>query len=185
MHSRNMTNNHESEGEIEVAQSCLTLCDSVDCSPPGSSIHGIFQARIFEWVAISFSRDLPEPGIEPWSPTVQADASLSEPPGKPHRYSQNLLRDPALPFRERSSSSISQSTGPSSPTRKTSQDTNPAPPSGETPQPRGATILRTWFFLINHTVYSPTYFYLHISLLWCCGVFLLFFLLKTFFLRSF
>ena len=39
----------------EVAQSCLTLCDPVDCSPPGSSVHGILQARILEWVAISFS----------------------------------------------------------------------------------------------------------------------------------
>ena len=39
-----------------VDQSCLSLCDSVDCSPPGSSVHGIFQARILEWVAISFSR---------------------------------------------------------------------------------------------------------------------------------
>ena len=42
--------------ESEVTQSCLTLCDPVDCSPPGSSIHGILQARILEWVAISFSR---------------------------------------------------------------------------------------------------------------------------------
>ena len=40
----------------EVAQSCPTLCDPMDCSPPGSSIHGIFQARVLEWVAISFSR---------------------------------------------------------------------------------------------------------------------------------
>ena len=38
-----------------VTQSCPTLCDSVDWGPPGSSIHGIFQARILEWVAISFS----------------------------------------------------------------------------------------------------------------------------------
>ena len=38
------------------AQSCLTLCDPMDCSLPGSSVHGIFQARILEWVAISFSR---------------------------------------------------------------------------------------------------------------------------------
>ena len=37
-------------------QSCLTLCDPMDCSPPGSSVHGIFQARTPEWVAISFSR---------------------------------------------------------------------------------------------------------------------------------
>ena len=40
----------------EVIQSCSTLCDPMDCSLPGSSIHGIFQARILEWVAISFSR---------------------------------------------------------------------------------------------------------------------------------
>ena len=39
-----------------VAQLCPTLCDSLDCSPPGSSVHGIFQARILDWVAISFSR---------------------------------------------------------------------------------------------------------------------------------
>ena len=39
-----------------VAQSCLTLCNSMDCSPPGSSVHGILQARILEQVAISFSR---------------------------------------------------------------------------------------------------------------------------------
>ena len=40
----------------ELARSCPTLCDPMDCSPPGSSIHGILQARILEWVAISFSR---------------------------------------------------------------------------------------------------------------------------------
>ena len=40
-----------------VAQSCPILCDAMDCSPPDSSIHAIFQARILEWVAISFSRD--------------------------------------------------------------------------------------------------------------------------------
>ena len=39
-----------------VTQSCPTLCNSMDCSPPGSSVHGIFQARILEWVAIYFSR---------------------------------------------------------------------------------------------------------------------------------
>ena len=46
-------------------QSCLTLCDAVDGSPPGSSVHGILQARILEWVAIPFSRDLSDPGMEP------------------------------------------------------------------------------------------------------------------------
>ena len=40
----------------EVAQSCPTLCNPMDCSPPGFSVHGIFQARVLQWVAISFSR---------------------------------------------------------------------------------------------------------------------------------
>ena len=43
------------KGESEVAQSCLTLSDPMDCSPPGSSVHGIFQARVLEWGAIAFS----------------------------------------------------------------------------------------------------------------------------------
>ena len=46
------------KSEREVAQSCPTLCDPMDCSPPGSSICGIFQARVLEWNAISFSRGL-------------------------------------------------------------------------------------------------------------------------------
>ena len=43
------------------------------CSPPGSSVHGILQARILQWVAIPFSEVLPDPGIEPESPTVHAE----------------------------------------------------------------------------------------------------------------
>ena len=45
----------------EVAQSCPTLCDPVDCSLPGSSVHGILQARVLEWAAISFSRGSSQP----------------------------------------------------------------------------------------------------------------------------
>ena len=48
-----------------VAQSCLTLCDTMDCSLPGFSVHGIFQARILEWVAFPSPGDLLNPGIEP------------------------------------------------------------------------------------------------------------------------
>ena len=51
----------ESESEIEVAQSCPTLCDPMDCSPPGSSVHGILHARVLEWGAISFSRGSSRP----------------------------------------------------------------------------------------------------------------------------
>ena len=64
---------------IFCAQSCLTLCDPMDCSPSGSSVHGVFQARILEQVAISFSRGLPSPGIEPTSavsPALQVDSLL-------------------------------------------------------------------------------------------------------------
>ena len=46
------------KSESEVAQSCLTLSDPMDCSLPGSSIHGIFQARVLEWGAIAFSTSL-------------------------------------------------------------------------------------------------------------------------------
>ena len=60
--------------ESEVAQLCPTLCDPMDCSLPGSSIHGIFQARVLEWIAISSPGDLPDPGIEPRSPVLQTDA---------------------------------------------------------------------------------------------------------------
>ena len=49
------------ESESEVTQSYPTLCDPMDCSPPGSSIHWILQARILEWVAISFSRGSSQP----------------------------------------------------------------------------------------------------------------------------
>ena len=47
------------------AQSCLTICDLLDCSPTGYSVHEIFQARILEWLAISHSRAFSDPGIEP------------------------------------------------------------------------------------------------------------------------
>ena len=66
--------------------SCSVVSDSLhlmNCSPPASSVHGILQARILEWVAIPFSWDLPNPWIEPESPALQADSLRSEPPGKP------------------------------------------------------------------------------------------------------
>ena len=52
---------NSSESESEVAQSCPTLCDPMDCSLPGSSVHGIFQATVLEWIAISFSRGSSQP----------------------------------------------------------------------------------------------------------------------------
>ena len=66
-----------------VALSCPTPCDPMDCSPPGSSVHGSLQARTLEWVAMPSSRASSKPGIEPRSPPLQADSLLSYLPGKP------------------------------------------------------------------------------------------------------
>ena len=63
--------------DAQPLQSLPTVCNPVDRSPPGSSVHGILQARILEWVAISSSGDLPHPGIKPTSfaaPALQADS---------------------------------------------------------------------------------------------------------------
>ena len=79
--------------KASVTQSCLTLCNAMDCSPPGSFVHGILQARIQEWVAISFSispGDLPDPEIEPGSLAVQATSLLTELQGKPLFYVYSL-----------------------------------------------------------------------------------------------
>ena len=64
----------------EVAQLCPTLCDPTDCSPPGSSIHGIFQPRILQWVANAFSRGSSGPRDWTQSPALQAGSLPSEPP---------------------------------------------------------------------------------------------------------
>ena len=69
------------KSESEVAQSSLTLSDPMDCNLPGSSIHGIFQARVLEWGAIAFS-----------APAWQADALPSEPPGKTQVKVKSLSR---------------------------------------------------------------------------------------------
>ena len=54
------------KSESEVTQSCPTLCDPMDCSLPGSSVHGIFQARVLEWVAICFSSGSSQPRNQTW-----------------------------------------------------------------------------------------------------------------------
>ena len=56
----------------------------MDSSPPDSSVHGISQAKTPEWVAISYSGDLPNPGIEPVSPALAGRLFTTEPPGKPY-----------------------------------------------------------------------------------------------------
>ena len=68
--------------KVKVDQSCSILCNPKHYSLPGFSIHGILWARILEWEAFSSPGDLPNPGIEPRSPTLQVDSLPSEPPGK-------------------------------------------------------------------------------------------------------
>ena len=83
-----------------VAQSCLTLCEPMDCSPPGSSVRGIIPLGTLEWAAIPFSRGSspPPPGIKPGSSALQADSSPPEAlpsyPVSPSRglYSVGLMK---------------------------------------------------------------------------------------------
>ena len=65
--------------KVLVTQSCPILCNPMDCSPPGSTVHGILQARILERVAIIFSRG----SSQPRSPALQVDSSPAEPQGEP------------------------------------------------------------------------------------------------------
>ena len=71
--------------KVKVTQSCPALCDSMNCSLPGSSVHGIFQARILELLAFPTPGDLPVPGIESVSPTLAGGFFTTQPPGKPDR----------------------------------------------------------------------------------------------------
>ena len=70
---------------VKVTQLCVTVCDPMDCSPPGSSVHGILQARILEWVAIAFSKGSSQLRAQTGAPALWADSLLSEPLGKTHK----------------------------------------------------------------------------------------------------
>ena len=66
-----------------ATQSCLTLYDSMDSSLPGSSVHGISRQEYWSVLPFPSPGDLPDPGIKPGSPALQADSLPFEPPGKP------------------------------------------------------------------------------------------------------
>ena len=68
---------------VLATQSCLPLCDAMDCGPRGSSVHGSLQARIWSGLPFPSPEDLPDMGNKSWSPALQADSLLSEPPEKP------------------------------------------------------------------------------------------------------
>ena len=70
---------------VLVTQSCPALCNPMDCTPLGSSVHGILQARVLKWVVISFSRGFPDPELKSGSPALQSDSlSPYELSGKPN-----------------------------------------------------------------------------------------------------
>ena len=74
---------------VLVTQLRPALYNPIDCSPLGTSVHEMLQAKILEWVAFPAQGDLPNPGIELGSPALEADSLLSEPPGKlirPHPH---------------------------------------------------------------------------------------------------
>ena len=72
--------------KVLVTQLCPTLCDPIYCSLPSSSVHGILQARYWSGLPFPSSGDLPDPGIDPRSPALQADFLPSESSGKPECY---------------------------------------------------------------------------------------------------
>ena len=107
--------------DVQVAQLCPAVCvmynsyvlcimynnsyvQLMDCSLPGSHLHGILQAKILEWLPFPSPRDLPDSGIEPGSPALQADSLLSEPPGKSFKLVQLQLISGSrnMMFRKRS-----------------------------------------------------------------------------------
>ena len=74
---------YEGEKKLDMSsQSCPTLCDCMERSPPGTSVHGIPQARPLDWIAIFFSKDHPNQQVTCRSPALQVDSLLSESPGK-------------------------------------------------------------------------------------------------------
>ena len=85
--SHRLTPNMCEKHTCSVAKSCQILCDSMDCSLPGSSVHGILQARMLEWVAISSSRGSSRPRDRTPGPCcisyIAGEFFTTEPPGKP------------------------------------------------------------------------------------------------------
>ena len=80
--------------KVLVTQSCPILFDPMDCSLPGSCIHGLLQARILEWVAMPFSRASSQLGMKAGSPALQTDSLPSQPRGKPNAEEMTFSQKP-------------------------------------------------------------------------------------------
>ena len=77
---------------VQLLSHVRIFCDPMNCCPSGFSVHGISQTRILEWIVISSSRDLPDPGIKPTSPALAGRFFITEPSGKPFHGTINLLK---------------------------------------------------------------------------------------------
>ena len=77
--------------KVLVTQSCPTLCDPMDCSPPGSSVRGILQQEYLSGLPLPSPGDLPDPRFEPGSPTLQTESVLSESPSSAPFHVTSLL----------------------------------------------------------------------------------------------
>ena len=86
------------KSESEVAQSCPTLSDPMDCSPPGSSVHGIFQARVLEWGAVAFSNLCNDAPINTQKDRVQQTSRLVNQNTSPCHHVQSKLQDDRSAF---------------------------------------------------------------------------------------
>ena len=81
-----------------IAKSCLTLLRSLDCSPPGSSVHGISQARNWSGLPFPSPGELPDPGIKLTSPALAGRFFTTEPPGMPAHFLAIILKCVCLVF---------------------------------------------------------------------------------------
>ena len=91
-------------GTCSVTQLCMTLCNSRDCSPPGSSVHGISQQEYSSVLPFPTSRDLPHPGMEPTYLVLAGGFITTEPPGKPiytHIYNLKLFSPNIVSFEKK------------------------------------------------------------------------------------
>ena len=84
---------------VQSLKSCLTLCNPIDCSLPGSSVYGILQARILEWVAVPSSTGSSQPRDQTWVSFIAGKFFTSEPPGKSNTYHKCKYSKSVLPRR--------------------------------------------------------------------------------------
>ena len=119
----------------KLLHSCLTLCNPIDCSLPGSFVHGVFQARILEWVTMPFSGDLSNSGIEPESVMHwQVDSLPLAPPGRSFKGVTHTCLSCVYCFLEHNPSFPGGSVAKNSPVNAGNMGSTPHPGRSHIPQ---------------------------------------------------